>query len=228
MKRLLKVIFIKVPVVLVLFSLCQVLILKWLPVTLTPLMIKRHVQYLSDENFRTEKQWVSLDKISGNMIKAVVAGEDNLFFEHNGFDFDEIRKMMDEHKRTGKPIRGCSTISQQTAKNCFTWCTDTWLRKGIEAYYTCLIELIWGKKRIMEVYLNIVELGKGIYGVQAASEHYYGISAEKLRLTDAVRLTVCLPNPLRRTPDSVNRYHRSRVNKLMDLVPKLAYPDWVK
>ena len=118
--------------------------------------------------------------------------------------------MKQEHMFDGTPIRGCSTISQQTAKNCFTFCSHTWLRKGIEVYYTVLIEWIWGKDRIMEVYLNVAEFGPHLYGIEAAAQRYYSISAADLTLADATSLVCCLPNPLHRDPDWVNRYMSSR------------------
>jgi len=135
------------------------------------------------------------------MIYAVITAEDQRFFQHNGFDYKELSQMKQEHFFDGSPIRGCSTISQQTAKNCFTWCSKTWLRKGIEAYFTVLIEKIWGKERILEVYLNVAEMGPGIYGAEAAARHYFNISASDIKRADAASLACCLPNPLHRDPD---------------------------
>lgn len=210
MKRFFATIFIFIPIGLILFSLLMVTALKWVPVAYTPLMLKRSISSQKTEKVRTEYDWVPLDEISVNMVRAVMASEDQKFLTHNGFDLDELTKMQEAHLKRGKPIRGCSTISQQTAKNCFTFCSHTWLRKGVEAYYTLLIEKIWGKRRIMEVYLNVAEMGPGIYGVEAAAQHYYHIPASKLSLNQAATLACCLPNPLRRNPDWVGRHMASR------------------
>jgi len=159
--RFWRFLFIKLPLAFIAFSLLWVSLLKWVPVWVTPLMLRRSIEFRDDKEFRTSKDWVSLDEISPKMIKAVIASEDNLFPEHKGFDTTAIKQALKEREK-GKRHRGASTISQQTAKNVFTFCTRTWARKGFEAYYTFLIEKIWGKERIMEVYLNVVEMGKGV------------------------------------------------------------------
>ena len=164
MRRWKKFLFIKLPLLLLLLSLLWVTVLKVVPVYWTPLMTKRAMQYKPEEKIKTVRTWVPLERISPEMIKAVIASEDNRFAQHNGFDTTEIRKMFHQHAKHGKALRGCSTISQQTAKNVFTTCADTGWRKIVEAYYTFLIEKIWGKRRIMEVYLNVAEPGKGLYG----------------------------------------------------------------
>ncbi len=228
MKRLLTLIFIKLPLALIAFSLVWVLALKVLPVGFTPLMVRRSAEFRQDENFHSRHKWVPLEKISPNMVKAVIASEDNRFAEHNGFDVRELRKMFYEHEKKGKRIRGCSTISQQTAKNVFTTGRGTWLRKCVETYYTFLIEKIWGKRRIMEVYLNIAETGKGLYGVEAAAQFYWGKSAEKLTLNESALLTACLPDPVHRSPLRVTSYLGRRSSQIVSLSRKLAYPDWVK
>jgi len=195
-----------------------VLILKWMPVFVTPLMTVRSLQNIDEKSYCIKKEWTSLDNISINMSKAVMAAEDQKFYIHNGFDYDEITRMRRDHLTKGKPVRGCSTISQQTAKNCFTFCTRTWARKAVEAYYTVLIEKIWGKDRIMEVYLNVAEMGVGIYGVESASEKYFGHKASDLSEGEAASLACCLPNPLKRTPEWVNKHmvkHRSDVIQAM-------------
>lgn len=210
MRKILFVLFVYIPAGFVIGSFLLVLILKWAPVTVTPLMLKRSIHNIGNSEFRVKYQWVSLDDISEDMIKAAIAAEDNKFLWHNGFDFEEMERMKKQHMFDGSPIRGCSTISQQTAKNCFTFCSKTWLRKGIEAYYTVLIEKIWGKRRIMEVYLNVAEMGPGIFGVEAASRRYYHIHAFDLTMADASSLVCCLPNPLHRDPEWANRYLGSR------------------
>jgi len=217
-KRLLKIIFLYVPLGYIAASLLLVLILKWMPVYFTPLMIKRSFENRDKEEYVIKKKWMPMENISRNMAKAVIASEDSKFYEHHGFAFEEIRKMRERHHKTGKPIRGCSTISQQTAKNCFTFCNRTWLRKGVETYYTVLIELIWGKERILEVYLNVAEMGVGVFGAEAASQHYYKHPAAKLTAYEAATITCCLPNPIRRSPKWVDKYmsaHRSDIIRYM-------------
>jgi len=184
---------IEIPLALIVASVMLVVLLKWFPVLFTPLMIKRAVQ---NKTVEIHYRWVPIEKVSDNLKKAVIASEDQKFLTHNGFDIDEIKKMRQKHLKSGTPMRGCSTISQQTAKNCFTFGSHSWFRKGVEAYFTFLIEKIWGKKRILEVYLNVVELGPQIYGVEAASQHYYKCPAAKLSLMNSCTLSRILPNPI--------------------------------
>ncbi|WP_301707946.1 monofunctional biosynthetic peptidoglycan transglycosylase, partial [uncultured Duncaniella sp.] len=153
------------------------------------------------------------DDISPWMSKAVVASEDANFYSHSGFDFKEIRKAIDEN-RNGKRQRGASTISQQTAKNVFLWPGHSWLRKGLEAYFTVLIELFWSKDRIMEVYLNSIEMGAGIYGVEAAARYYFNTSASKLSKRQSILIAVSLPAPLRFDPANPSRYIQRRVRTI--------------
>lgn len=228
MKRLAKFFLVKLPLALISISLVWVLALKVLPVSVTPLMIRRSIEFRGDKDFRSRHEWVPLDRISPAMVKSVIASEDNRFAEHNGFDVQELRKMYSEHERNGKKIRGCSTISQQTAKNVFTFGRSTLLRKGVEAYYTFLIEKIWGKRRIMEVYLNVAETGRGLYGVEAAARFYWGKSAEDLTLNESALLTACLPDPVHRSPLRVTGYLGKRRTQIISLTRKLAYPDWVE
>lgn len=227
MKPVKKFLLIKLPLTLILFSVLWVLLLKWIPVYNTPLMLKREIQYVKDDSFKTQKKWVSIDKIAPDVIKAVVASEDNRFFEHKGFDYEEIKKMLEEHNEKGKKLRGCSTISQQTAKNVFTWSSDTWIRKAIEAYYAFLIENIWGKKRIMEVYLNVAEMGKGIYGVEAASNYYFNKHAYELNRRQSVSLAVILPSPLRWNPRNPTPYLEGRIKQISTRLYQIEYPDWI-
>lgn len=209
-RRILAVLLVYIPVGFVMTSIVLVTVLKWVPVTMTPLMVKRCIENIGQPHRSFQRVWVPLEDVSSNMVLAVIAAEDQKFRYHHGFDFGELRKMKQEHINNGSPIRGCSTISQQTAKNCFTFCSNTWLRKVIEAYYTVLIEWIWGKDRIMEVYLNVAEFGGSLYGVEAAAMHYYSIHARDLTLADVSSLVCCLPDPLHRDPDWVNRYLASR------------------
>ena len=186
------------------------LLYKWVPVKWTPLMLKRSVQNIGERGYRNTRSWVDLENISPEMVRAVIASEDGRFMHHWGFDLKELIKMHKEHKNKGKKIRGCSTISQQVAKNCFTFCGHSWWRKGFEAYYTILIELFWSKERIMEVYLNIAEIGKGIFGVEAASQKYFGLSAAKLNTHQAVSIACVLPNPLKYNPKTVSQKNQSK------------------
>ena len=195
-KRIKYWLFVRIPFWTVLLSLLLVTLLKWVPVRYTPLMLKRSVQHMKDKEFRTQQRWVLLESVSPEIIKAVIASEDNRFGEHHGFDWVEMEKMMDDHREKGKRIRGCSTISQQTAKNVFTFGTGTWARKAVESYWTVLIEKIWGKRRIMEVYLNVVETGPGLYGMEAAARQYYGIHAANIDRKQACAIAACLPAPL--------------------------------
>lgn len=213
-RRLLRTVLVWIPLSLAIFSLAQVLLLKYVPVKVTPLMIKRTFQNIRKDGYRIQQEWTRLDDISPAMIQAVIASEDGRFLEHHGFDFREMRKMLEEHLEKGKRIRGCSTISQQTAKNCFTFCSDTWFRKGVEAYYTVLIEYIWGKERIMEVYLNIAETGDGLFGAGAAARRYYGKDASQLTRRQAAAIACVLPDPLHRTPEGMCAKAPGRVSAI--------------
>ena len=220
-------IFVRIPLWFIAISLGIVLVFKWVPVTFTPLMVTQSIKYRSDDSFKLKKKWVPLKKISPEMVKAVVASEDNRFFTHHGFDWEEIRKMWKEHNERGKKIRGCSTISQQTAKNVFTFGSQTGLRKIYEAWWTFLIEKIWGKARIMEVYLNVAETGKGVFGAEAAAREYWSTSAATLSRSQACAVAASLPSPLKRNPSSGSGYARKRAGDIQALIPKIAYPDWV-
>ena len=209
-RRILTILLAYIPAGFVAISILLVTVHRWVPVACTPLMLKRSLHDRGLNATPYQHQWVPLDEVSDNMIKAVVAAEDNKFFLHKGFDFDELKKMKQEHLSDGSPIRGCSTISQQTAKNCFTFCGRSWIRKGFEAYYTVLIEKIWGKRRILEVYLNVAEMGPGLYGVEAAANSYFHIHASDLSMADASSLACCLPNPLLRDPSWVCKHMHNR------------------
>jgi monofunctional biosynthetic peptidoglycan transglycosylase len=171
------------------------LLYKFVPPPVTPLMIIRVVEQMTGEGpVKLSKDWVSLGNISHNLEQAVVASEDNEFLEHYGFDFEAIKKAQAYNKKH-KKTKGASTISQQTAKNVFLWPQRSWFRKGLEVYFTALIELIWGKERIMEVYLNVIEMGKGIYGAEAAAQNYFRKPASKLTKSESALIAACLPNP---------------------------------
>lgn len=195
--------------------------LKFIPVYVTPLMVIRCCQHLGDsESPRLEHRWVPLDSISHNMPQAVMASEDNRFLQHNGFDFKEIYKARLEALNGGRE-RGASTISQQTAKNVFLWPGHSWLRKGLEAYFTVLIEAIWGKERIMEVYLNSIEMGDGIYGVDAVARCNFNRNATNLTRKQAALVAATLPNPIRFDSAHPSSYMLKRRAKIVDLMGKV-------
>ena len=194
-------------------SLFFVLLYRFVNPPLTPLMVTRFFQQAFDDKrtLNFQRDYVSIEDISPNLINAVVAAEDGKFMYHNGFDFDQIKKSYEENKvgKNGRK-RGGSTISMQTAKNAFLPHHRTYIRKAFEAYFTVLIELVWSKERIMEVYLNIVEFGDGIYGCEAAAQHYFGKSAKRLTVNEAAQLAVTLPSPLKRNPAKATPYFRKR------------------
>lgn len=200
-------------------SIGAVILFRFVPVPVTPLMIIRAVNpqgtdAQKERERHWQHQWVGYDEISQWMPRAVVASEDGRFYQHHGFDFKEIQNALDEGK-AGKRQRGASTISQQTAKNVFLWPGHSWVRKGLEAYFTVLIELFWSKERIMEVYLNSIEMGAGIYGVEAASQHYFGCTAKELSKPRAALIALCLPSPLKRDPAHPSSYMRRRQRTIM-------------
>ena len=203
-------------------SILAVTILKWVPVRYTPLMLKRMLQGKG----RPHQEWVRLEEVSPALIQACIAAEDNRFMDHHGFDRVELEMMWTAHRNDGKEIRGCSTISQQVAKNVFTLGTSTWARKAVEAYWTVLIEKIWGKRRIMEVYLNVAETGPGLYGVQAAARHYYGLDAKDIDRKQACAIAARLPTPLEQTNDDTASHRRIRQRQIHALIPTLVYPEW--
>jgi monofunctional biosynthetic peptidoglycan transglycosylase len=193
-------------------SIFFVVLYKYVNPPVTPLMMIRVVQQAwGGQHVQIKKSWVSLDNISENLVLAVVASEDNLFLEHHGFDFESIEKARAYNERQkGKKTRGASTISQQTAKNVFLWPQRSWLRKGLETYFTVLIELVWGKRRIMEIYLNVIETGKGIYGAEAIAAEAFGKSAATLTRAESAGIAATLPNPLKWNPKNPTPYIRSR------------------
>lgn len=208
------------------FSVTTVLLLRFVPVTVTPLKIIRVVQNFPGKGISVYSKWENIERISPLMVKAVIATEDNNFFNHRGFDWDAIKLVWEENKK-GNRIRGGSTISQQTAKNVFCLPSRTWFRKGVEAYYTMLIELLWGKKRIMEVYLNIIETGKNIYGVEATALRIYGKHASELNIYEASMIATVLPNPLGMNLAAPSNYMVRRaenVRRLMNMLGDAYFP----
>lgn len=199
-------------------SLGFVLLYRFVPVPLTPLMVLRSVESLFDEKFvGIEKDWVPLEDISPSVQKAILKAEDYRFFEHNGFDYEAIQKAM-KYNQTHKKKKGASTVSQQTAKNIFLWPSRSWVRKGFEAYFTVLIEAVWPKERIMEVYLNVIELGHGVYGVEAAAQKFFKRSAKNLNPYQASLIAAVLPNPRKFRIDRPSIYVLARQRKILNRV----------
>lgn len=194
------------------------------PITL--LMIQRNIERsTNDKPAKMEKKWVDFDDMSDNMKRAAVSAEDQLFLKHIGFDVKAIEKAFATNKK-GKNIKGGSTISQQTAKNVFLWPGRSWVRKGFEAYFTLLIEILWSKERILEVYLNVIEMGDGIYGAEAAAQAYYGKSCKKLSRAQAALIASCFPNPRRWSPKNATPYIRHRQYLIMKNMRRLGPLDF--
>lgn len=206
-------------------SVISVVIFRYVPVPFTPLMISRALEQKSEGKEMTcSHDWVSIEKISPNLQKAVIASEDDLFLTHNGFNFEAMQKAFKNNQK-GNKIKGGSTISQQTAKNVFLWQGRSYLRKGLEAYFTVLIELLWSKERIMEVYLNSIEMADGVYGAQAAAQHWYHKDAVDLTKYEAAGIAAILPNPRKFKAIGSSGYterRKGRIVRLMRYV-KLEY-----
>ncbi|GAA4860530.1 monofunctional biosynthetic peptidoglycan transglycosylase [Luteimonas vadosa] len=188
----------KLPLLLVVLSVLQVLALRFIDPPFSAFMAARQVEAwrAGDTGFRVAYAWRDLDQMAATLPVALVAAEDQAFARHNGFDFEAIDKARARNARGGK-LRGASTISQQLAKNLFLWSGRSWVRKGVEAWYTVLIEALWPKRRILEVYANVAEFGDGIYGAQAAARSYWRKDASRLSLTESARLAAVLPSPRR-------------------------------
>lgn len=185
--------------------------LRWVNPPTTAFMLR---EYMGARDHGVRHSWVEWDRISASMKIAVIASEDQTFPDHRGFDFKSIDKAWQERER-GRRVRGASTITQQVAKNLFLWSGRSWVRKALEAYFTVLIEWLWPKERILEVYLNVAEFGRGIYGVGAASETFFRKSAARLTAYDAALLAAVLPNPKRLRANDPSRYVRSRQQWIM-------------
>ncbi|SOC54715.1 monofunctional biosynthetic peptidoglycan transglycosylase [Chromohalobacter canadensis] len=176
-------------------SVLLVLVFRVVPVFGSTVMLERKIEsWVSGEPISIQQQWRPWASLSDNAKLAVIASEDQRFPMHHGFDFNQMQKALDAWF-SGDSLRGASTISQQTAKNLFLWTGRTWVRKGFEAWFTVLIELLWPKERILEVYLNVVEWDRGVFGLEAAAQHYFGVSADRLSAAQASRLAAILPNP---------------------------------
>ena len=203
-------------------SILAVVIYRFLPVYLTPLMVIRCFQQVGEgESIQLHHHWVSLDQISPHLPVAVMASEDQRFLLHHGFDYDAIEKAAQHNLRGGKK-HGASTISQQTAKNVFLWPGRSWTRKGFEVYFTALIELMWSKQRIMEVYLNSIEMGDGIYGADACAEYHFNKTAPDLSRADCALIAATLPNPRKfssKNPSAYMRLRQRQIEQNMKFIP---------
>jgi monofunctional biosynthetic peptidoglycan transglycosylase len=207
--RLLRNLVLGVVLLLIGGPIVAVAVYRFVPPPITVLMVQRMAAGQGMDH-----QWRSLAEMSPALPRAAIAAEDARFCDHHGFDFEAISRAMKHDQRDPGRIRGGSTISQQTAKNVFLWPDRSWVRKGFEAYFTVLIETIWGKRRIMEVYLNTVEMGPGVYGVEAAAQHYFHVSAKDLNPFQAARLVAILPSPLTWQPVDPGPYVRRRSGRI--------------
>jgi len=205
MKRIFKFLL-KLIAGLFLFSILVVILYGWVPVPFTPLMAIRYFENPSEE---IKHDWVPIESISPHLQLAVISSEDQNFLNHSGFDMKAIEKAIERNK-TGKRVRGASTISQQTAKNVFLWPNRNWFRKGMEVYFTFLIETFWSKERILEVYLNSIEMGKGVYGAEAASQLWFRKPAAKLSAYEAAAIAAILPNPRQYRANPASSYIQGR------------------
>lgn len=205
-------------------TILAVVAFKVMPVWFTPLMFIRAAQQVGDgEMPRMHHHWVPLKDMTRNMPVAVMASEDQRFLMHHGFDFDAIQKAVERNMKAGKKKYGASTISQQTAKNVFLWPGRSWLRKGLEMYFTALIEIVWGKERIMEIYLNSIEMGDGIYGVDAVAEYHFGKTASTLSRRDCALVAATLPNPRRFSSKDPSPYMKKRQRQILK---EMNYVKW--
>lgn len=205
-----------------LFTFFMTLLYKWVPVPFTPLMA---IRYFENPEEEIRHDWVPMEEISANLQLAVVASEDQNFMNHNGFDYEAIRKAIEENK-TRRRARGASTISQQTAKNVFLWPNSSWFRKGLEVYFTFLIELLWSKERILEVYLNSIEMGQGVYGAEAAANFWFGKSAANLSAAEASAIAAILPNPRQYRAQPASEYIQGRKSWIQRQMRNIGGINW--
>ncbi|NMB48987.1 MAG: monofunctional biosynthetic peptidoglycan transglycosylase [Bacteroidales bacterium] len=205
-------------------SIGAVIVLRFVPVYFTPLMGIRMIEQIkAGEPVKCYHKWVPYNEISDHLKRAVIASEDQRFFQHKGFDRIEIEKAMKENKKRRRP-RGASTISQQTAKNVFLWPKSSWIRKGLEAYFTVLIELFWPKERILEVYLNCMETGNGIYGAEAVANHHFNTTASKLTAAQSALIAATLPNPRRFSSKKPSPYVIKRQQEILQQMQYIQLP----
>ncbi|MDR2886219.1 MAG: monofunctional biosynthetic peptidoglycan transglycosylase [Rikenellaceae bacterium] len=206
-------------------SVGYVLAMRFVPVTITPLKIEKLFENRPETPFRVRSEWTALGNINPSLTRAVIATEDNFFLAHRGFDWKSIQKAIDHNKRGGK-VRGASTISQQTAKNVFCRPARTWIRKGFETYYTVLIEALWSKRRIMEVYLNVIEVGPNVYGAGSAARLHFKKDAAELNVYDSSLIATVLPNPIRMKLAAPSSYMLRRATQVRALMRASLEPDF--
>jgi monofunctional biosynthetic peptidoglycan transglycosylase len=200
----------KLVLILLIAQLVYIVLLKWVN---PPITITQFTNWMEGNGLK--RDYISYKEMSPNIKLAVMASEDQLFPDHNGFDVESIKKAWSEKNKKRKRVRGASTISQQVAKNVFLWQGRSWVRKGLEVYFTFMIELIWGKERILEVYLNVAEMGKGIFGVEAASRNYFKKPAKKMTRAEAAMIAACLPNPKKFRVQPPSNYISRRYPQIM-------------
>jgi len=206
-------------------TILAVIVYRFVPVYITPLMVIRSAQQVVKGDKLTWKHhWVSDEKISNNLKRAVVASEDQRFYDHFGFDTKQIQKAIKQNQYRKKK-RGASTISQQTAKNVFLWPRSSWYRKGFEVYFTVLIEVLWGKDRILEVYLNSMETGKGIYGAEAVAREHFDTRASKLTRGQSALIAATLPNPRRFNSEHPSGYVYRRQAQILRQMRYISIPE---
>ncbi len=209
----------------IIFSIIWVVLLIFMNPPITYLQLKRAVERKSvGKEWKIEKQWVDYEDISDNLKRAAIAGEDAHFLTHRGFDTQAIKEAFLKNK-TGSKLRGGSTISQQVAKNVFLWPKRSWFRKGLESYFTVLIELFWSKKRILEIYLNVIEMGQGVYGAEAASKYYFYKSANSLSRKQAALIIAILPSPNKWDARNPSPYINRRANSIVRYLKYYKIPD---
>ena len=204
-------------------TILAVIIYRYMPVYVTPLMVIRSIEHISDgKSVIWHHHWIPLEEMSRHLPVAAMAGEDLKYLSHHGFNFESIKGAIKKNAAKGKIQRGGSTISQQTAKNVFLWPSRTWVRKGFEAYFTVLIELFWSKQRIMEVYLNSIEMGDGIYGADAVAEYHFGKKAIDLTRSECALIVATLPNPRlynSMIPSAYTRRQQRKIEREMKFIP---------
>ena len=222
MKKFIRIILTTLALFLLL-SIGTVILYRFIPVPVTPLMLINKATDGTPINYR----WVPIEKITPNLSLAVIASEDNRFMQHNGFDLKEIKKAREEAK-AGTRFRGASTISQQTAKNLFLWPGRSWVRKGLEAYFTVLMELFWDKKHIMEAYLNCIEMGDGIYGAKAVAKHHFNTTPDKLTRNQCALIAATLPNPRRYNSAKPSKYMLKREQDILKIMKNIGRIDFEK
>ena len=208
-------------------SVAVVLVLRWVPPPGTALMVERKVQsWIDGEPIDLQRDWQPASRIADDLKVAVIAGEDQHFATHWGFDIPAIQKAL-AHNEEGGSLRGASTLSQQVAKNLFLWSGRSWLRKGLEAWFTALLELLWSKERILEVYLNSVEWGPGVFGAQAAARYHFGIDADRLSAQQAAQLAAVLPSPLKWNAGKPSAYVAGRASWIRRQMSQLGGPGYL-